>query len=44
MAQKKKIELMNAAMFRKVVKALRFDANLAWVDKWLVTFSGLPLE
>lgn len=43
-AQKRMIRLINAAMFRKVVKALIFDANLAWVDKWLVTLSGLPLK
>ena len=43
-AQKEMIKSFNAAMFREMVKALIFDANLAWVDQWLVNFSGLPLK
>ena len=42
-AQEKMIESLNAAMFRQMVKALIFGANLAWVDQWLVNLSGLPL-
>ena len=38
------ISSFNAAMFRNMVKALIFDANSAWVDKWLMNVSGLVLE
>ena len=41
---RKMISSFNAAVFRNVVKALIFDANLAWVNKWLVNLSGLVLE
>ena len=43
-AQEKMIKSFNSAMFRNMVKALIFNANLTWVEKWLVNLSGSVLQ
>ena len=41
---RKMISSFNAAMFRNMVKALIFDAKLAWINKWLLNLSGSVLD